>query len=103
MAGVHLGTGEKQMSDDTMSIAATLAGGWYDRMRDDFDAEWLIDGKTYRLADDEQYKELGEDPRAADLPVILFCETDGKFFKVDFEAYVHETSAESRRSNQGSN
>lgn len=85
------------MSEEIMRISASLSADWWQHIWDMHRPEWRINGQTYRLADEEQYEELGEDPDADDLPVILFRETDGKFFEVDFEAFVNETSAESRK------
>jgi len=85
------------VSEETMRISASLSADWWQHVWNLSRPEWRINGQAYKLAEPEQYEELGEDPDADDLPVILFRPADGRFFEVDFEAIVHETSAESRK------
>lgn len=54
-------------------------------------------GRDYRLATEEEYRALGEDPFASDTPVIVTRVGDGSFFEVDVDFHVTPTSAESRR------
>lgn len=57
---------------------------------------WTFGGEVYHLADDVDYAALGEDPEAADFPLILARKSDGAFFEVDIWATARRTTPEQR-------
>lgn len=78
------------MSAETLAIAGQIAEDWYARCfaRD----HWHFSDGPYRLASEDEYAALGEDPYADDAPLILARESDGALFEVELEATVSRTS-----------
>lgn len=85
---------------DPCVIAGWLSQAWHEDLCDRL---WplRIDGEDYEVADDEQYAALGEADKdglpAADAPLILFRKRDEKFFEVELDATVWETTVEERQ------
>ncbi len=84
------------MTDETMNLSGRISQAMYDHFFGSLRG-WTFDGEHYDVADDQQYEHLGEDIDASDLPLILVRKSDGKFFEVDIDASVWETTAEERR------
>lgn len=84
---------------DPHVLAGWIVQAWYE---DFFNRLWPlhIDGETYEIADDEQYKALGEVDKdgmvPSDAPLILVRQSDGKFFEIELDATARETTVEER-------
>lgn len=55
---------------------------------------WMLGGDRYVVATPAQYASLGEDPYAADVPLVLTRVSDEQFVVVDICVMVHPTSPE---------
>jgi hypothetical protein len=82
------------MSDDTMRLAGDIGWGLAEHFCNAY--RHRINGQEYDMPEDDQWEALGEDPGATDCPIILVRKSDGKFFEVDIEVTVKETSPEQR-------
>jgi hypothetical protein len=85
------------MTDETMRLAAQITAGLTEEMFN-HNGPHRIEGHEYAIATDEQYEALGEDVTATDLPLILCRRSDGKFFEVELDAMVYETTPVQRKS-----
>jgi hypothetical protein len=85
---------------DTDKIAGWLSQAWFEDLCNRLRPLHIL-GEDYEVADDEQYKALGEADKdglpAADAPLILFRKSDGRFFEVELDATVWETTVEERQ------
>jgi len=52
--------------------------------------------EEYDCPDEDEWAELGEDPSSPYCPLILRRESDGKFFEVDIDVTVWETTPAQR-------
>ena len=82
---------------DTDQLASEITAAWYEDFFNDCSGTRRLGGEEYRVADVDEYKALGEDPDAQDIPLILVRVRDGVFFEVELDATVWVTSAEERQ------
>lgn len=84
---------------DARTLAGWIVAAWYD---DCFSRLWPlhVDGEDYEIADEDQYKALGEADEdghvLSDAPLILVRKSDGVFFEVELDAHAWETSVAAR-------
>lgn len=80
------------MSEKTDALAGWLVQAWAE---DIFEGRQLGDDRGWRIADEDEYKQLGEDPYAIDAPIIM-AHKDGTFAEIDLDVTVTVTTAEER-------
>lgn len=84
---------------DPHVLAGWLSQAWYEDLCGRL---WPlhVEGETYEFADDEQYAALGEADEDGypppDAPLIMVRKSDGRFFEVELDATVWETTVEER-------
>jgi hypothetical protein len=88
------------MSDEEHRLEGIIVEGAYSRFWNGLGDFTFSSLGTFTLPDDEEWKALGEDPDAGDLPLILRRVSDGQYFEIDIDVSVRKTSPESRREQQ---
>jgi hypothetical protein len=84
------------MTDETLDIECDITEAAYGRFWD-ATRPLTLTGGDCTVCDDEQYAALGEtDLNDPALPLIIFRARDGKFFEVEINVSVRETTPEKR-------